>query len=110
MIHLGVQNIFIYNRTAAHAHKMADHYNRQEKHGNNTGLEMGRATVHVIESLQDPWPAKYKQPTIIVSCIPAHSIGGQPAPNFEMPTQWLESPTGGVVVEVRSTKTSFHAT
>lgn len=103
MIHLGVQNIFIYNRTVANAHKMAHHYNRQEINRGDTEVEMGRATVHVIESLQDPWPAGYRQPTIIVSCIPAHSIGGQAAPNFEAPAQWLESPTGGVVVEVRLT-------
>lgn len=32
---------------------------------------------------------------MIVSCIP----GGDPGADFTLPPQWLESPTGGVVVE-----------
>jgi len=104
MIHLGVQNIFVYNRTFTNAEKLAVHYNRQKNltPTSTQGYGQGRQiTVHAsLKSLQDPWPAGYKQPTVIASCIPAHSIAGQPAPCFEMPSQWLESPTGGVVVEV----------
>ncbi|RAK97103.1 putative quinate pathway repressor protein QutR [Aspergillus ibericus CBS 121593] len=99
MIHLGVQNIFIFNRTLASAEKLAYHYNRQNLPSGRVG-SAARPQVHVIRSLQESWPANYKQPTVICSCIPTHSIGGQPAPNFEMPVQWLESPTGGVVVEL----------
>ncbi|PWY73207.1 quinate pathway repressor protein QutR [Aspergillus sclerotioniger CBS 115572] len=99
MIHLGVQNIFIFNRTVASAEKLAYHYNRQNLPSGRAGSAV-RPRVHVIRSLQESWPASYKQPTVICSCIPTHSIGGQPAPNFEMPVQWLESPTGGVVVEL----------
>lgn len=104
MIHLGVQNIFVYNRTPANAEKLAHHYNRQDLFSNEHNGPDGRPRVSTIDSLEDPWPAAYKQPTIIVSGIPAHSIGGQPAPNFHMPSQWLESPTGGVVVDVSSPK------
>lgn len=103
MIHLGVQNIFLYNRTLGNAKRLAEHYNRQYCICGTRRTEtepQTRTTVHVITSLHDPWPAHYKQPTMVVSCIPAHSIGGVPAPNFEMPLHWLESPTGGVVVEV----------
>ncbi|KAJ6180588.1 hypothetical protein N7519_011049 [Penicillium mononematosum] len=99
MIHLGVQNIFVYNRTLANAERLAHHYNRQDLRSKEASGS-GRPTVHVIASLSDPWPVDFKQPTIVVSGIPAHSIGGEPAPNFQMPTQWLESPTGGVVVDL----------
>ena len=37
---------------------------------------------------------------MIVSCIPTHAIGDEPAPNFTLAPQWLGSPTGGVVVEL----------
>lgn len=97
MMQLGVQNIFIYNRSIANAEKLAHHYSRQKpgKKGASSNSK-----IHVLTSLHDPWPSTYSQPTIVASCIPAHSIAGEPAPNFEMPSQWLESPTGGVVVEV----------
>ncbi|KAJ6036373.1 hypothetical protein N7540_000652 [Penicillium herquei] len=100
MIHLGVQHIFVYNRTLANAEKLAHHYNRQELYSSEHVGADGRPLVSTISSMNEPWPADYKQPTIIVSGIPAHSIGGQPAPNFHVPTQWLESPTGGVVVDL----------
>jgi len=103
MIHLGVQNIFVYNRTLANAEKLAHHYNGQDLFANERIGANGRPRVKILSSLDEPWPAKYKSPTIIVSGIPAHSIGGAPAPNFHMPTQWLDSPTGGVVVDVSST-------
>ncbi|KAJ5185437.1 Shikimate kinase [Penicillium cf. griseofulvum] len=99
MIHLGVQNVFIYNRTLANAERLAHHYNRQDLHSKEA-RGPGRPTVRILASLSDPWPADFKQPTIVVSGIPAHSIGGEPAPNFQMPAQWLESPTGGVVVDL----------
>ncbi|RHZ43650.1 putative quinate pathway repressor protein QutR [Aspergillus thermomutatus] len=100
MIHLGVQNIFVYNRTMANAEKLAHHYNRQNLLAHGWGGPNSRPTVHVLQSLQDNWPTDYKQPTVICCCIPAHSIGGVPAPNFQLPSQWLGSPTGGVVVEL----------
>ncbi|PLB35445.1 putative quinate pathway repressor protein QutR [Aspergillus candidus] len=100
LIHLGVQNIFVWNRTVANAEKLAYHYNRQNLRSTSTNGSSEGARVHILHSLDDPWPEKYKQPTVICSCIPQHSIGNQPAPNFEIPPQWLESPTGGVVVEL----------
>ncbi|OJJ49780.1 hypothetical protein ASPZODRAFT_139144 [Penicilliopsis zonata CBS 506.65] len=99
LIHLGVQNIFVHNRTVAKAEKLAAHYNRQQALYPPVPTT-NKPTVHVLPSLQDPWPTGFKQPTIVVSCIVAHSIDGQPPPNFRMPLQWLESPTGGVVVDL----------
>lgn len=104
MIHLGVQNIFVYNRTLANAEKLAQHYNRQDLFANESSGADGRPRVSTLRSPDEPWPASYKQPTIIVSGIPAHSIGDQPAPNFRVPSQWLESPTGGVVVDVSTSR------
>lgn len=37
---------------------------------------------------------------MVVSCVPAINTDGSPAADFEIPRQWLTSPTGGVVVEV----------
>ncbi|THC98791.1 hypothetical protein EYZ11_001770 [Aspergillus tanneri] len=103
MIHIGVENIFIYNRTVSNAERLAYHYNRQNLHVHGSDSPDGRRPkFHILKSSHDPWPIAYKQPTVICSCIPAHSIGGQPAPNTEMPLQWLESSTGGVVVDIRS--------
>ncbi|KAL9087875.1 MAG: hypothetical protein Q9165_006437 [Trypethelium subeluteriae] len=110
MIQLHIQHIFLYNRTATNAEKLAAHYNGSGFHALapsagsgmscNEGRQHGRSVVRVIESLADPWPASFQQPTIVVSCIPAHDIAGNPAANFTMPGQWLQSPTGGVVVEM----------
>ncbi|PYI34577.1 quinate pathway repressor protein QutR [Aspergillus indologenus CBS 114.80] len=100
MIHLGVQNIFVFNRTVANAEKLARHYNQQNLRSPGRAGSTTRPHVHVLQSQQDSWPVNYKQPTVICSCIPTHSIGGEPAPNNEIPSQWLESPTGGVVVEL----------
>jgi hypothetical protein len=107
LIQLGVRHIFISNRTLSHAENLARHYNEAavESLQNSRDLESAisstsRTTVHVIESICDPWPEGFRQPTIIVSCIPAHSIGGAPAANITLPDQWFKSPTGGVVIDV----------
>ncbi len=55
---------------------------------------------HVLASLTEPWPALYQPPTIVISCVPATAIDSNPPADFEMPSEWLRSPTGGVVVEV----------
>lgn len=97
MIQLGCRKIFIYNRTIENAEIVASHFNSWA-----AGLSKDGKVVHVLKSTTDDWPAGFRQPTIITSCVPARSIGDEPAANFEMPLQWLGSPTGGIVVEVRS--------
>lgn len=59
-----------------------------------------REMVRVLGSLSDPWPEGYQMPTMVISCVPATSVDGNPPADFVMPLEWLRSPTGGVVVEV----------
>lgn len=99
---LGCQNIFICNRTASNAHTLANHYNDLIKAGDIPELGTNNTSntqVRVIESFTDSWPANARQPTMIVCCIPADSADGTPI-DFELPSEWLQSPTGGIVVEV----------
>lgn len=91
-VQAGVRNICVFNRTEANAHRLVDYF----------------ATIYpqlrliVLKTLTTPWPTDLWQPTIIVSCIPAHKVGERDAPDLLIPEQWLGSPTGGVFVEVCS--------
>ncbi|KAK5718613.1 hypothetical protein LTR15_008346 [Elasticomyces elasticus] len=102
LLSLGVNNIFICNRTPANARAVADHYNKQiDSH--SIGL-LGPATtsqcrVRILDSFMQPWPPEYRQPTMIVSSIPTQAADGSPT-NFTLPDAWLCSPTGGVLVEL----------
>ncbi|KAF4635974.1 hypothetical protein G7Y89_g2102 [Cudoniella acicularis] len=95
LIQLGCRKIFMYNRTEAHAQDVASHFNSWAG-----GLTSDGKIVHVLRSIHEDWPAGYRLPTIIISCVPARSVANQAPANFEMPMQWLGSPTGGVVVEL----------
>ncbi|KAL1613518.1 hypothetical protein SLS54_010525 [Diplodia seriata] len=104
---LGVRNIFIHNRTLANAEKLVAHFKRVLS-GSGTGsppllsARENAPPTHftIIKSREDVWPESYRQPTIMVSCIPTNSVGDSPAPDFTLPLQWFRSPTGGVVVEL----------
>lgn len=99
MIRLGCRKIFVFNRTIEHAENVAQHFNSWA-----SGLSSDGKIVKVLKSASQEWPVGYRQPTMIVSCVPARSVGSDGPANFEMPMQWLGSPTGGVVVEVSSPK------
>lgn len=95
MLRLGCRKIFIYNRTQSRAEEVARHFNSW------AAAQVDSAeVVRVLRSLQDDWPDDASPPSLIVSCVPADPDGDQPPANFEMPMQWLGSPTGGVVLEV----------
>ena len=106
MLHLGVQNIFVCNRTVSHAEELAQYYNEHcteigvnEEHVGSQSQNQQRK-VHVIPSLKDQWPEGYRQPTIVISSVPAQNINGVFEAPFTLPQDWLKSPTGGVVVEL----------
>jgi shikimate 5-dehydrogenase/shikimate kinase len=117
---LGCRNVFVYNRTVARAEEVAAHFNTwaASQHASSPATAVATTTnnggsspkmnggltprdmCRVLPSLSDPWPAGYQLPTMVVSCVPATSVDGNPPADFVMPLDWLRSPTGGVVVEV----------
>lgn len=109
MIHLGVQNVFVYNRTTVTAQALADYYNGLEDlrssdavqpQDNATDNAKYQYTIHVISSIDDAWPAGYSLPTMIVCSVPAQTPDGETATNFTLPPAWIQSRSGGVVVEL----------
>ncbi|RDH33484.1 hypothetical protein BDQ94DRAFT_170114 [Aspergillus welwitschiae] len=92
---LGVRQICIYNRTVSNAQKLADYYTRWAER-NNTHLK-----IEILRSSDDAWPEGFRQPTIIVACLPAPAGGQLKSPiTMEVPEQWLRSTTGGVFIDV----------
>lgn len=101
LIQLGCRNIFIYNRTRENAIRVAEHFNNVVQTKKVSSNIAAQAQVcHVLSSISQDWPQLYQSPTIIISCVPATSVDGGPPSDFEVPRQWLGSPTGGVVVEL----------
>lgn len=102
LMQLGCRHIFLFNRTTSNAQVVANHFNDWvAKHGAPAGKGVASQICHVLPSISESWPPGFEPPTLIVSCVPATSVEGNPPADFEMPMQWLGSPTGGVVLEVR---------
>ncbi|CAK7232318.1 hypothetical protein SCUCBS95973_008219 [Sporothrix curviconia] len=102
MLQLGVKQIVVSNRTMANAEQMVAHFSGMLERGEMQLLADDSPTVdfHVMRTQQDPWPASFRKPTMIISCIPTHRIGLVPSPNLTLPPAWFGSPTGGVLVEL----------
>ncbi|KAK2071420.1 hypothetical protein P8C59_005848 [Phyllachora maydis] len=77
MLQLGVKNIVIFNRTIANAEKLVAHFLRLLTTDNLPLLSTGSADDTRF-----------------------HVIGNSPSPDFTVPCSWLNSPTGGVVLEL----------
>jgi shikimate 5-dehydrogenase len=106
LLQLGVKNIVVFNRTLEKAEELVSHFTRLVSSSAGASVvpsamrQGARPTFHMINNRDDPWPEQLRQPTIILSCIPADPIDDRPAAQFTMPGQWLQSPTGGVVMEL----------
>jgi shikimate 5-dehydrogenase/shikimate kinase/3-dehydroquinate dehydratase len=98
MLQLGCRNVFIYNRTLANARAVASHFMTQSTRDARTST--AGLNVLVLESLEEPWPSGFAMPTMVVSCVTHEQIDGNAEAVFKMPKQWLESSSGGVVVEM----------
>ncbi|KAF2019742.1 hypothetical protein BU24DRAFT_386825 [Aaosphaeria arxii CBS 175.79] len=106
MLQLGVKNIVIYNRTYSNAEKLVAHFSRLTSSNSSTKLfpkasgQGTQPTFRILESRDSPWPSDLRNPTIILSCIPTHPVGDSPAPEFTLPPAWMQSSSGGVVLEL----------
>ncbi|KAH7391072.1 type I 3-dehydroquinase-domain-containing protein [Phaeosphaeria sp. MPI-PUGE-AT-0046c] len=105
LLQLGVKVIVVFNRTHENAKTLVAHFEELTSSPSAARLfpsyvQASQPNYQILESRNDPWPKSLRSPTIIVSCIPADPIDDIPAPEFTLPAQWLQSPTGGVVVEL----------
>jgi shikimate 5-dehydrogenase/shikimate kinase/3-dehydroquinate dehydratase len=101
MLQLGCKHIFVYNRTLAHTEAVARHFNDLvRKQTSGTATPRSYETVKIIQQRSDPWPADFAPPTIVISCVSHEVLDGNPGADFQMPDSWMQSPSGGVVVEM----------
>lgn len=105
LLQLGVKNIVIFNRTVDKAEKLVAHFTRLASTTGfttppSTKLQSSKQNFHILKTRDDEWPEAFRQPTMILSCIPADPIDGGPAAQFTLPPLWMQSPTGGVVMEI----------
>lgn len=101
MLQLGCRNTFVYNRTTVNATSIAKHFNEWiSSQPNGNGPQATDGMVRVLESRSTLWPADFAPPTIVVSCVTHEVLDGNPGADFQLPESWMQSPTGGVVVEM----------
>jgi shikimate 5-dehydrogenase len=105
LLQLGVKNVVVFNRTHENAKKLVTHFDQLTSNPSAAKLfpsfvQASKPTFQILHSREDPWPEQVRAPTIIVSCIPTDPIGDDPSPQFTLPEHWMQSPTGGVVVEL----------
>lgn len=100
MLQIGVRNIVVCNRTLANAETVVAQFQTLFEKDTDLLINGTEVRFHILKTRDDPWPADYRVPTILISCIPTHQIGDEPAPSFTAPEPWLASPTGGVVFEL----------
>ncbi|KAJ4368002.1 hypothetical protein N0V83_006357 [Neocucurbitaria cava] len=105
MLQLGIKNIAIFNRTVENARTLATYFTELASSPAAAKIfpsfvQGSQPSFRILESRDDPWPSDLRAPTVIVSCIPTHAVGDNPSPQFKLPSHWIHSLTGGVVVEL----------
>jgi len=118
LIQLDVKHIVIYNRTLANAKNIAKHFGGITVEAGPTpcpivttgfcGYSSGPPRsvtpadldIRVIESREASWFEDLMQPTIVVSCVPTVRVGAEPGADFTVPSAWMRSSTGGVVLDL----------
>lgn len=101
MLQMGCKNVFVYNRTLANTKALVNHFNDWANAQTNGYATAGlQDPVKFLESLTSPWPQNTALPTVIVSCVSHEFLDGNPGADFELPEPWMQSQSGGVVVEM----------
>jgi shikimate 5-dehydrogenase/shikimate kinase len=105
MLQLGIKQIVIYNRTTENARKLVTYFAQLAASRDATKLfpsfvQISQPSFRILGSREEAWPKDLSAPTVIVSCIPTHAVGNEPSPDFTLPTHWMQSPSGGVVIEL----------
>lgn len=96
MLQLGVKDILAFNASAKDPNTVPEHFSMWlRSHGRENQRVMAFHNPH------EQWPATIEPPTIIISC-PTAKIGGDSSTslNEKIPEQWLQSKTGGLVLEM----------
>jgi shikimate 5-dehydrogenase len=91
---LGVRRICIYNRTVENAEALAEYYHEW------ADRQKVKLRIEVIRSVSDRWPADFRLPSIVVSCLPGQDVDSASPVDLRISKDWLQSTTGGVFVEV----------
>ena len=118
LIQLDVKHIVIYNRTIANAQRIAKHFSgitieagpapcpiiTTDFCGYSSGrlrsINSADLDIRIIESREATWFEDLMQPTIVVSCVPTVPVADQPGAEFTLPSAWMRSSTGGVVLDL----------
>ena len=110
LLDLGVHHIVLKNRTAMHAHTLAQHFSEVSLH---TPINHGfvttpqnesivtppsRRDIRVLDTLQTDWYDDLALPTMILSCIPVPKASS--VDHFPLPPHLMGSSSGGVVIEM----------
>ena len=110
LIRLGFGHIWILNRSKANANSMKEHFEHScievEETARDSTSPPPRAThnpiFHVLESCEDPWPAECSLLSVIVCAIPAQPTADIPEYPAELPHDWFNNSTGGLIADVSS--------
>lgn len=92
LLQIGCRHICVWNRTLGNALKIAKHFNDWASRERPENPH----PVQILSSDSSTWSEGIPLPTMIIACIPT----SKPGQEFQLPSSWLESPSGGVVADV----------